>query len=83
MGSKQPAASGTKVHAGCLSDSFVQYVPLIGDVVIGLVVERFSEGYKVDLRAPTPASLNALAFEGATKRNRPHIEVSRGGACLL
>eukprot|EP00297_Palpitomonas_bilix_P025578 CAMPEP_0113906050 /NCGR_PEP_ID=MMETSP0780_2-20120614/24470_1 /TAXON_ID=652834 /ORGANISM="Palpitomonas bilix" /LENGTH=202 /DNA_ID=CAMNT_0000900483 /DNA_START=180 /DNA_END=785 /DNA_ORIENTATION=- /assembly_acc=CAM_ASM_000599 len=52
-----------------------RYVPLVGDVVLGVVVERHGESYKVDIGAPSKAVLPHLAFEGATKRNRPNLEV--------
>jgi exosome complex component RRP40 len=35
----------------------------------------FSEEYKVDIKAPCQALLPTLAFEGATKRNRPMLKV--------
>lgn len=34
----------------------------------------FAEEYKVDIRASQPALLNTLAFESATKRNRPELK---------
>jgi hypothetical protein len=53
----------------------VQYLPMVEDMVIGVVVDKHTEGYKLDIRSHFPAVLPALAFEGATKRNRPHLEV--------
>jgi exosome complex component RRP40 len=35
----------------------------------------FSEEYKVDIRSSCPAILPVLAFENATKRNRPFLKV--------
>ena len=35
---------------------------------------RSSEVYKVDIRAASPAFLPTLAWNGATKRNRPVLE---------
>jgi len=40
-----------------------------------------AENYGVDIGAPFRALLPVLAFEGATKRNRPQLQV-RVGACL-
>lgn len=34
-----------------------------------------AENYAVDIGAPFRALLPVLAFEGATKRNRPHLQV--------
>jgi exosome complex component RRP40 len=41
--------------------------------VVGVVVERHAENFVVDIGAPFPAVLNVLAFEGATRRNRPKL----------
>ena len=38
-------------------------------------VGSFSEEYRVDIKAPCQALLPTLAFEGATKRNRPQLKV--------
>jgi exosome complex component RRP40 len=48
------------------------------DRVVGIVQDRMgAEGgadvYRVDVGAPHTCSLSSLAFEGATKRNRPHF----------
>ena len=48
---------------------------MVDDPVIGIVVERHAEEYKVDIGSAYPATLDATAFEGATKRNRPNIQV--------
>ncbi len=45
----------------------------MGDAVVGTVVERHSDAYNVDLGGPFTAVLPALAFEGATRRNRPSL----------
>mmetsp|Transcript_69281 Transcript_69281/g.192945 ORF Transcript_69281/g.192945 Transcript_69281/m.192945 type:complete len:231 (+) Transcript_69281:61-753(+) len=52
-----------------------RYIPRAGDVVVGVVLHRGADMYKVDIRAPSPAFLSALAFNGATKRNRPALEI--------
>jgi exosome complex component RRP40 len=45
--------------------------------VIGIIVARHAEGYRVDIGASQMASLEALAFEGATKRSKPNLKVRR------
>ena len=50
-------------------------MPAVEDAVIGIIVDRHADGYKVDIGAAQLASLPALAFEGATKRNRATLEV--------
>lgn len=51
-----------------------RYVPFLGDVVIGVVTERMtSDFYVVDMGAAVTSTLSIVAFEGATKRNRPYL----------
>jgi len=52
-----------------------RYIPAMEDLVIGTVIEKHPENYRIDIGTTHPARLNALAFEGATKRNRPNIQV--------
>ena len=63
-------------HPSLLPPPSPQYLPAAEDLVIGLVCEKHSESYKVDIGGPELATLPALAFEGATKRNKPNIPVS-------
>ncbi|CAK0831601.1 unnamed protein product [Prorocentrum cordatum] len=51
-----------------------RYLPRPGDLVVGTVLQRMGEVYKVDVRAPSPAWLPANAFNAATRRNRPLLE---------
>ena len=52
------------------------YEPRPGDYVVGRVEERNAEGYKVKLMgAAVPGTLGAVAFDGATKRTRPHLNI--------
>ena len=43
--------------------------------MLGVITEKHPENYDVDIRGPSKALLPALAFEGATRRNRPHLQV--------
>ena len=43
--------------------------------MIGIVTNRVGESFKVDIGGSVQASLPGLAFEGATKRNRPNLQV--------
>eukprot|EP00927_Polykrikos_kofoidii_P072784 TRINITY_DN68879_c0_g1_i1.p1 TRINITY_DN68879_c0_g1~~TRINITY_DN68879_c0_g1_i1.p1 ORF type:complete len:231 (+),score=34.80 TRINITY_DN68879_c0_g1_i1:200-892(+) len=52
-----------------------RYLPRGGDVVVGIITHRTADAYKVDIRAPSPAYLPSLAFNSATRRNRPNLEV--------
>ncbi|KAK8820110.1 hypothetical protein WA577_006179, partial [Blastocystis sp. JDR] len=50
------------------------YVPQVNDCVIGVVTHVFSEEYEVELNSSHTGRLNTVAFEGATKRNRPYLK---------
>lgn len=51
-----------------------QYVPRVGELVIGTVQRSAAESYFVALSDYTaPALLPQLAFEGATKKTRPQL----------
>lgn len=53
----------------------LQYIPGAQDPVVGVVIARSGENYRVDIGAAHPATLDALAFEGASKRFRPNLKV--------
>ncbi|EJD54007.1 exosome complex exonuclease RRP40 [Auricularia subglabra TFB-10046 SS5] len=52
-----------------------RYVPAAQEGVIGVVAHKAGEGYRVDIGGAHYASLDGLAFEGASKRNRPMLKV--------
>ncbi|XP_006629821.1 exosome complex component RRP40 [Lepisosteus oculatus] len=52
-----------------------RYVPAKGECVIGIVTAKSGDVFKVDVGGSEQASLSYLAFEGATKRNRPNVQV--------
>lgn len=52
-----------------------QYVPARGDDVIGVVTNKVGESYKVNIGSSEEASLSSIAFPGATKKNKPNIQV--------
>lgn len=52
-----------------------QYVPAPNDQVIGQVTKGGVESYSVSLFSAHNGTLPALAFEGATRRNRPNLAV--------
>ncbi|PPQ92828.1 hypothetical protein CVT25_004316 [Psilocybe cyanescens] len=56
-----------------------RYVPATQELVIGSIIQKVGEGFRVDIGAAHPASLDSLAFEGATKRNKPNLKVG----CLV
>ena len=60
----------------CITYCF-QYVPTKGDNVIGIITKTGSENFRVDIGSSMPAILGNLSFEGATKRNKPDLKVSK------
>lgn len=52
-----------------------RYVPTRGESVVGVVVQKSGDIFRVDIGSSEPASLSYLAFEGATKKNRPDVNV--------
>ncbi|KAJ4482015.1 exosome complex exonuclease RRP40 [Lentinula aciculospora] len=52
-----------------------RYVPAAQESVIGVVVQKQGEGFRVDIGSAHSANLDGLAFEGATKRNKPNLKV--------
>ncbi|XP_069575609.1 exosome complex component RRP40-like, partial [Brachyistius frenatus] len=52
-----------------------QYVPAKGETIIGIVTAKSGDVFKVDFGGSEQASLSYLSFEGATKRNRPNVQV--------
>ncbi|CCJ28423.1 unnamed protein product, partial [Pneumocystis jirovecii] len=52
-----------------------KYTPVIGDSVIGQVMVKHAEGYKVDLCGTRLGQLGALAFENVTRKSRPNLQV--------
>merc|ERR1712241_349314 len=52
-----------------------RYVPVKGEYVLGIVVAKAGDAFRVDIGTAEPASLSYLAFEGATKKNRPSVNI--------
>ena len=52
-----------------------RYVPALDEHVIGTVVDKNAEEYRLDVGSAALASLPVLAFDGATKRNRPQLQI--------
>lgn len=53
---------------------FLQYTPVLGDNVIGIVSLRHSEGFRVVLQEYSPpVQLGQFAFHNATKKNKVNL----------
>lgn len=79
VANKRVKSSGEKTvaqqHGWWVESAGRRYVPAANDHVIGQVTNRGAESYAVSLYGAHSATLPALAFEGATRRNRPNIAV--------
>ena len=52
-----------------------RYVANRGENVIGVVMAKAGDVFRVDIGTSQPATLSYMAFEGATKRSRPNVNV--------
>lgn len=52
-----------------------RYNPSKSETVIGVVVQKAGDIFRVDIGSSELAALSYLAFEGATKKNRPDVNV--------
>ncbi|PBK97712.1 hypothetical protein ARMGADRAFT_648964 [Armillaria gallica] len=72
--------AGTLHHSANESKWWVEsnarrYVPAPQESVIGIVTQKAGEEFRVDIGSAHPASVDGLAFEGASKRNSPDLKV--------
>lgn len=52
-----------------------RYIPSRGETVIGTVVQKAGDIFRIDIGANELSALPYLSFEGATKKNRPDVQV--------
>ena len=52
-----------------------RYLPTVDDCVIGKIEERNMDFYRLSIGGSTKVVLPTLAFDGASKRNRPNCQV--------
>ncbi|KAG6854120.1 hypothetical protein C0991_010284 [Blastosporella zonata] len=76
--------AGTLNHSSNGSKWWVEsnsrrYIPAPQESVIGAIVQKVGDGFRVDIGSAHSASLDGLAFEGATKRNKPNLKIG----CLV
>lgn len=57
-----------------------KYFPEVGDYVIGVVRFRTQDFYNLDINSSHEGVLGALDFNGATKRNKPNLQL---GSCVF
>lgn len=67
---------GEKQIARWVESQSKRYLPALHDSVICQITNRGTESYQVTLfNSYTQATVSAMAFEGATKRNKPNLKV--------
>lgn len=52
-----------------------RYIPALEDMIIGIVQEKHTDEYRLDISGTDTAVLSSLAFEGATKKNKPVLGI--------
>lgn len=52
-----------------------RYIPKKGDLVVGIVQVKRGDILKIDIGSSETASLSMFAFEGATKKQKPDVQV--------
>jgi exosome complex component RRP40 len=60
-----------------------RYEPAVEDAVVAIVIDRHAEEYRLDIRGTDTAVLSTLAFEGATKRNKPALNIGSALYCRI
>ncbi|KAF7985552.1 hypothetical protein HWV62_3807 [Athelia sp. TMB] len=53
-----------------------RYVPAAQESVVGAIIGKSGDGWRVDIGSAHFALLDGLAFEGATKRNKPNLKIN-------
>ncbi|XP_063712552.1 exosome complex component RRP40-like [Symsagittifera roscoffensis] len=60
-----------------------KYSPVKGDELVGIVLGKMVDAFKIDIGCGEPAILNVLSFEGATKRSYPDLKIGDTVFCRL
>ena len=58
-----------------VSHNHKRYIPKRGDLVVGIIVKKAGDSLRIDIGSGEYASLSMLAFEGATKKQKPDVQV--------
>ena len=59
------------------------YSPRVDDFVIGVIVQKTGEQYKLDISSYTYGILPSLEFEGATKKTKPNLAIGDAVFCRV
>lgn len=81
LNSPRPVVAGELKFSGTMKTDYIEanskrYTPAVGDFVLGVIENRFPNAYKVLLQEYSkPVRLNADAFEHASKKGRPNLQI--------
>ncbi|CAG0895944.1 unnamed protein product [Darwinula stevensoni] len=75
LASKSGILQKKEPHIFWVNSKERRYVPVRGDAIIGIIIQKGADTYRVDIGASEPASLSVLAFEGATKKTKPILQI--------
>jgi exosome complex component RRP40 len=75
---ERPIADG-KTIVGLLSNKHT-YFPEVSDFVVGVVRFKSQINYHLDINSSLDGVLGELEFNGATKRNKPNLQI---GSCIF
>ena len=73
---------GAYVDGSIISQSR-KYQPKVGDVIIGVVVYKTADFYRLEISSGTPVILSNIAFNGATKRHKPTLALGAPVICYV
>jgi len=76
-GMLHPGYAASESNRLWIDHATIRYHPQVDDMVIGTIVDKSTDWYRVDIGLHQNAIMSTLAFEGATKRNRPNLEVGQ------
>ena len=48
---------------------------MLNERVVGIIIGRVMDEYRIDIGGAHPAMMSSIAFEGATQRNKPDLKV--------
>lgn len=61
----------------------LKYFPSVKENVIGVVRHRDADNYYLDINTSTDGVLGQLEFNGATKRNKPNLQLGDAVLCYV
>lgn len=72
----QVQEKGNKQQITYVDSNSRRYIPAAKDLVIGVVVGKYGEGYRIALQDHSAAvRLDQFAFENASKKNKPNLSI--------